>query len=477
MKFLIPVVVGAIIGYFTNWLAIKMLFRPHYEKRFMGIVMPFTPGLIPKEKVRISHSIGVAVGQHLLSPETIAEVLSSEETNRQMKLWLEGTISRLKDSGKSIKESLENISMDGYNDFALMIKGALNNLIFTQIKGQKFKNAILDFIENKLNQDEMYDEIKEKIKILIYQFSESDEVGKLLESTIEKEFAKLSNDERTLGDMLPEATILKINRYLDENSNKISNHIRELISSPNIQNKLKISIATMVNQNVSRLITSFISPETISEKVFSAIWNYIDNENSNQDIIVIVRSTLDRIMKVRVSNIAPQLLYNIDTKEVSKQILSYAINKETQDNIVDIIDGKLRSSNKENIIDQISVKLDIMLNSSELNNKVISLTDDIVDQFMNKPLSIIMDMADDNLLKIYDFTKIIFQNFTRNELPRIIELFNVSKIVEDNINKFDVEFTEELILDIASKELKTITWLGALLGGIMGVLSPLLQML
>lgn len=477
MKFLIPVVVGAIIGYFTNWLAIKMLFRPHYEKRFMGIVMPFTPGLIPKEKARISHSIGVAVGQHLLSPETIAEVLSSEETNRQMKLWLEGTISRLKDSGKSIKESLENISMDGYNDFALMIKGALNNLIFTQIKGRKFKNAILDFIENKLNQDEMYDEIKEKIKILIYQFSESDEVGKLLESTIEKEFTKLSNDERTLGDMLPEAIILKINRYLDENSNKISNHIRGLISSPNMQDKLKVSIATMVNQNVSRLITSFISPETISEKVFSAIWNYIDNENSNQDIIVIIRSSLDRIMKVKVSNIAPQLLYNIDTKEVSKQILSYAINKETQDNIVDIIDEKLRSSNKENIVDQISVKLDIMLNSSELNNKVISLTDDIVDQFMNKPLSIIMDMADDNLLKIYDFTKIVFENFTRNELPRIIELFNVSKIVEDNINKFDVEFTEELILDIASKELKTITWLGALLGGIMGLLSPLLQML
>ena len=50
MKLIIPIIVGAIIGYFTNWLAIKMLFRPHYEKKIFGIKIPFTPGLIPKEK-------------------------------------------------------------------------------------------------------------------------------------------------------------------------------------------------------------------------------------------------------------------------------------------------------------------------------------------------------------------------------------------------------------------------------------------
>ena len=38
-------------------------------------------------------------------------------------------------------------------------------------------------------------------------------------------------------------------------------------------------------------------------------------------------------------------------------------------------------------------------------------------------------------------------------------------------------FVEKLILDIASKELKAITWLGALLGGIMGLLSPILSAL
>ena len=67
--------------------------------------------------------------------------------------------------------------------------------------------------------------------------------------------------------------------------------------------------------------------------------------------------------------------------------------------------------------------------------------------------------------------------FIKNQLPNIVELFNISKVVEEQINSYDVAFTEELILEIAHKELKAITWLGALLGGIIGILTPLLEML
>jgi uncharacterized membrane protein YheB (UPF0754 family) len=42
---------------------------------------------------------------------------------------------------------------------------------------------------------------------------------------------------------------------------------------------------------------------------------------------------------------------------------------------------------------------------------------------------------------------------------------------------FPVEYAEELIIEIANKELKAITWLGALLGGIMGILAPVLSTL
>ena len=51
MNIIIPIIVGSVIGYATNWLAIKMLFRPLREKRLLGVRLPFTPGLIPKEKI------------------------------------------------------------------------------------------------------------------------------------------------------------------------------------------------------------------------------------------------------------------------------------------------------------------------------------------------------------------------------------------------------------------------------------------
>ncbi len=49
--YIIGALIGAVIGYITNWLAIKMLFRPREAKYIFGMKLPFTPGLIPKEKV------------------------------------------------------------------------------------------------------------------------------------------------------------------------------------------------------------------------------------------------------------------------------------------------------------------------------------------------------------------------------------------------------------------------------------------
>lgn len=477
MKFLIPIIVGATIGYFTNWLAIKMLFRPHYEKKVMGMVLPFTPGLIPKEKARIANSIGLAVGEHLLSPEVITDALSNRKTENEIKLWMESKINNIKNNEKTIKDLLGEVSIEGYNSIDFILRKSLTDFIFIKIQSENFKNGILKSIEYKINQDEFYIELRENIRKLIYDFSDSNEIEELLERYIDKEIEKLSKDERILKEALPENLILSLDKYLSENSKKISYNIRELISSEEIQNKLKISIATMVEQNVSRLITSFVSPEVISEKIFLALWNYINNEDSNKDIILIMRSSIDKIMEIQVSNIIPQLLGNINSREVSKKVLEHILKDETKDHIVDIMDEKLRKSDKEKIIKDLSKQIDTILNSSEFKTSLVSFLDNIIDQFMNKEISNVISNVDYDFSKVYKFIRIIFNNFIKKELPDIIKMFDVSKIVEDNINKFDVEFTEKLILDIASKELKTITWLGALLGGILGLLSPLLQMI
>ena len=45
--YLLPPLAGALIGYFTNYLAIRMLFRPLKPWHFLGLKLPLTPGIIP----------------------------------------------------------------------------------------------------------------------------------------------------------------------------------------------------------------------------------------------------------------------------------------------------------------------------------------------------------------------------------------------------------------------------------------------
>lgn len=78
-QFLIGPAVGAVIGYITNDIAIRMLFRPHQAKYFMGIHIPFTPGIIPKEKTLIASKIGKAVSENLMNHEVLEKNLLSKE--------------------------------------------------------------------------------------------------------------------------------------------------------------------------------------------------------------------------------------------------------------------------------------------------------------------------------------------------------------------------------------------------------------
>ena len=77
---LIPPLVGGLIALSTNWIAIKMLFRPYTKKRLFGIPIPFTPGLIPKERGRLARKLGEAISTHLLTPDVLAGKLANPST-------------------------------------------------------------------------------------------------------------------------------------------------------------------------------------------------------------------------------------------------------------------------------------------------------------------------------------------------------------------------------------------------------------
>jgi uncharacterized membrane protein YheB (UPF0754 family) len=86
---IVPPLLGAIIGFITNVVAIKMLFRPLKEKRIFGIRIPFTPGILPRQRYVLAQSIGGMVERELLTPEILRARLAQTDIREGLKTALE----------------------------------------------------------------------------------------------------------------------------------------------------------------------------------------------------------------------------------------------------------------------------------------------------------------------------------------------------------------------------------------------------
>lgn len=75
---------GAVIGYCTNWLAVKMLFKPLEPIKVFGRTLPFTPGVIPKNRGRIAAACGKAVGETLLTEDDLKAAFIGQQTKEKV---------------------------------------------------------------------------------------------------------------------------------------------------------------------------------------------------------------------------------------------------------------------------------------------------------------------------------------------------------------------------------------------------------
>ncbi|WP_204139496.1 DUF445 domain-containing protein [Halomicronema sp. CCY15110] len=88
---LAPPCVGGVIGYFTNDLAIKMLFRPYRPYYLFKRRLPLTPGLIPSNQERLARRVADTIMGSLLTPEemeNLARRLLQTERTKQAIRWL-----------------------------------------------------------------------------------------------------------------------------------------------------------------------------------------------------------------------------------------------------------------------------------------------------------------------------------------------------------------------------------------------------
>lgn len=150
---LIPPTVGAVIGYITNGIAIKMLFHPRKPIYIGKWQLPFTPGLIPKEKDRVARSIGKVVGTQLLNSDTLVNVLTSDEMTEKMRAGLKKIVEDNRINEDTLDDTLVRFAPVEVVDLTIdSVKDKLALLICGKLNSMKFGERVSGHILQKVNQ-------------------------------------------------------------------------------------------------------------------------------------------------------------------------------------------------------------------------------------------------------------------------------------------------------------------------------------
>ena len=364
INYIIAPVLGALIGFSTNWLAIRMLFRPHEEKRIFGIRLPFTPGIIPARRHELAKKTGETISRHLLPEETLIKSLCANEVKKSIESAIDSLFDNLKNSQATLGEKLKT----------------------------KATTSMLSDI--------------------------------LAKTAAKKELPM----DRAIRELLPDTTLLHIKNRLGEKSEDISIRVLEMIKSTFVSEKIKPVIIGLIDRNLRGFAAFFTSPEKVYNSIRDSIIDYFENPDNyrltSEKLADAYENLIDMNFNGVKDAIAKDLAYFTDAGEA---ITKYAADKGAEV----ILSTKLKD-------------------------------------IFNEDTAPLFDSLKTEILDNYG-------DFIAANMPAMIKAVNLSEIIETQINGFEVAFAEEIIISVAGRELRAITYLGGLLGFIIGLVMPLIQ--
>lgn len=262
--------IGAGIGYVTNWIAVKMMFRPLNTWHIGKLKIPFTPGIIPKNKERIAESIGDTISKNLLTEETLRLSLLSDD----------------------VKLKIKNNLITFFNNSSAETSTTIRDLICSYIDNNTYETSIINITNYVSNS--------------IYETVKKSNIGDIVAEQIE-----LSAKEKIKGSFLgvlggnaiissiSENASLKINDYIDKNGQNLIN--------------------SMVSTEISKY-TSY----TVSDIYKNISNSNIDITNIIMDIYekFILNKLSDLLKTINITKIVSDKINSMDTLELEKIILT-----------------------------------------------------------------------------------------------------------------------------------------------------------
>ncbi|MCF0190344.1 MAG: DUF445 family protein [Marinilabiliaceae bacterium] len=152
VNIIVAVLVGAFIGWITNHVAIKMLFKPLEAKYIFGWRIPGTPGVIPRNRVELGQGMANMVSKKLLTPEALSKRLLSQEMISKIDGFILRYISKVKDSDPSVGDYLRKlIGTDAVDGIGTTIMGSLEESVNAKLADPSLAQLLTDKILSQLS--------------------------------------------------------------------------------------------------------------------------------------------------------------------------------------------------------------------------------------------------------------------------------------------------------------------------------------
>ena len=262
-------VIGAIIGYCTNYIAVKMLFYPRKEIYVMGHKLPFTPGAIPKGKDRLAKAIGGVVSGTLLTEKDIQDKLLSSELENMVadKLMdvlskdLKSSVSKLISSEAEYESLKENLT----GNLTDRVTNAVQNMnlpeLITKEGGRMIKEKTDGTMLALFVSDELIASILQPVGGEFVRYIEEHR-NELIKPEVESQFASLENISVTelLGKMEFTEEILR-EKMIQAYRNVAESAAGSVLKHINITGIVEDKISNMAVEDLEKLVLTVMKKE------------------------------------------------------------------------------------------------------------------------------------------------------------------------------------------------------------------------
>jgi uncharacterized membrane protein YheB (UPF0754 family) len=498
-------------GYAGAWLAVRMLFRPRNPVKLLGITI-FPQGMIPRHRARLADAIGKAVGEELVSQETVLQELFEKDFLRKkvQKVVDSYTQEILSQNYPSLVEALPaNIRepvLDAISSLQLKIAEHIENVLQSEETIETISGFIGRRVDEFLSQ-RVSEVVDEETFIKIIGFLENRIRSVIKEPTFEQKIRDfinrrvddLAETETPLGQLFTDDAIVLLKEKASEQIEPIVHQLTELAAAERTRNQIGALIKREVHEyyeNLPFFKKIFVSRENLLKEVDDLVNDSLPKrieETLRGDFFATeaksfldkaIHNTLERPLPEVIGKIAPEQLENLKT-QISKGILSILQGDEMMHSVsayitdtlqklrphsIDAILQTLHPEAEEKLKKMLAKGLINILSRDETSNIINSVLSRQIERLLSAPIGKLSDHISEE--KVREAGKSLTETIltaAREKLPEAIREFDIGSVVREKVNNYPAEKLEALVMSVAKEHLRTIELFGALFGLIIGI--------